>query len=55
MPPLPDGCEPGLAALLTACWDEAPERRPSFVKVLGRVQALEALSAEDDGQQVGLG
>ena len=45
-PPLPDDCAPAAAALLGACWHEAAQRRPTFAKVLGRVQALVALSTE---------
>ena len=45
-PPLPEDCSPGLASLLRACWHDEPEKRPSFVKVLGKVQALVVLSTE---------
>jgi len=48
-PPLPDDCDPGFAELLHACWHDAPEKRPSFVRVLGKIQALVALSSEADG------
>jgi len=47
-PPLPDDCDPGFAELLHACWHDLPEQRPSFVKVLGKMQALVALSSEVD-------
>lgn len=47
-PPLPAGCDRGFAELLQACWHDLLERRPSFVKVLGKVQALVALSSEAD-------
>jgi serine/threonine protein kinase len=39
-PELPRGLNPRLAALMTACWDRDPQRRPSFAKVLEELQEL---------------
>ena len=35
--------------LRQACWHEQPEQRPSFVKVLGKVQALVAIASTESG------
>ena len=46
-PPLPEDCDPGLFVLLNACWQDQPEQRWSFAKILGKIQALVALSEEE--------
>jgi hypothetical protein len=38
--PLPPGCPPALAALMSECWRRAPEERPAFAHVLPRLRAL---------------
>ena len=48
-PPLPEDGPPGLGDLLSACWHDDPTLRFSFDKILGRVQALVAMSATDHG------
>ena len=39
-PPLPDDCPAGFGELLSRCWHDEVERRFSFDKILGRMQAL---------------
>ena len=46
-PQPPDDCPPGAVALLHACWSDQPEQRWAFTKVLGKFQALVALSEEE--------
>ena len=46
-PPLPEDCDAGLAEVMHACWHDQPEQRYSFTKVLGRMQALVALSTDE--------
>jgi serine/threonine protein kinase len=48
-PPLPEHGPHGLDQLLQACWHDQPEQRPSFVKVLGKVQALVAIASTESG------
>ena len=44
-PPLPDDESlAGFGELLAACWHDQPDRRWPFEKVLGKMQALVALS-----------
>ncbi|MEW5310639.1 MAG: hypothetical protein WDW38_002418 [Sanguina aurantia] len=38
-PALPPATPPAMAALITQCWDESPEKRPGFTEVLARLQA----------------
>ena len=42
-PEVPAECPPDFAALLGECWHDESGRRPSFTKVLGRLQAQVAL------------
>jgi hypothetical protein len=46
-PPLPDDCPPGFDQLLEGCWHDEPEQRFSFDKILGRMNALVAMSSTD--------
>ena len=46
-PPLPDDCPPGFADLLEASWHDRPEARWTFERVLGKLQALVAISQTD--------
>jgi len=47
-PPLPDDCPPGFGELLAGCWHDEPAQRFTFDKVLGRMNALVAMSATDN-------
>jgi len=33
-PPIPDNCPPNLKKLIQDCWNESPEKRPSFQQIL---------------------
>jgi len=35
-PPIPADCPPGLKALIQACWDEEPSKRPKFSALLSK-------------------
>jgi hypothetical protein len=49
-PAIPADTPPALAALIRDCWAPTPDRRPAFVDVVRRLQALQA-----DMQQAGAG
>eukprot|EP00270_Netrium_digitus_P007616 TRINITY_DN2229_c0_g1_i1.p1 TRINITY_DN2229_c0_g1~~TRINITY_DN2229_c0_g1_i1.p1 ORF type:complete len:329 (+),score=92.31 TRINITY_DN2229_c0_g1_i1:141-1127(+) len=39
-PPIPEGCDPRLAELMTRCWDQDEENRPSFTEITAELEAL---------------
>lgn len=41
-PPLPPGCPPRLARLITRCWAEDPHARPSCYEVMHKLRAMVA-------------
>ncbi|CAI7827728.1 unnamed protein product [Closterium sp. NIES-54] len=40
-PEVPAGCEPELAALMVECWDADADKRPEFMQVVARLEALQ--------------
>ena len=51
-PPPPEDGPPGFDQLLAACWHDDPAQRYSFEKILGRMQALVAMSATEHGDAI---
>ena len=51
-PPPPEDGPPGFDQLLAACWHDDPAERYSFEKILGRMQALVAMSATEHGDAI---
>jgi len=48
-PPFPDSIDPGLRALVEACWAPNPKKRPSFAEILDRLdEALINISIKDE-------
>eukprot|EP00793_Prasinoderma_coloniale_P001943 PRCOL_00002451-RA len=41
-PRLPEGVPPAVRALVEACWDSMPHRRPAFADIVRRLDAIEA-------------
>lgn len=41
-PRLPEGVPPAVRALVEACWDSMPHRRPAFTDIVRRLDAIEA-------------
>lgn len=39
-PPIPPGCPPGYAALMSACWHPNPDQRPTVQQLLRSLQSL---------------
>jgi hypothetical protein len=39
-PVVPDNCPPGFAELMTACWHQDPEQRPTVQQLLSTLQKL---------------
>lgn len=47
-PPLPADAPPGLTDLISSCWQDEPQQRPTFSQVLHMLQALEVKSKSRD-------
>lgn len=39
-PEIPSWCPPALSALIRACWEQNPERRPSFAQIIMALDAM---------------
>lgn len=39
-PNVPQWCPPALSALIQACWDKNPDRRPSFAQIIMALDAM---------------
>ena len=39
-PDVPQWCPPALSALIQACWDKNPDRRPSFAQIIMALDAM---------------
>ncbi len=39
-PTVPQGCDPGWAALMQECWHAVPRMRPSFTDIIARLEAM---------------
>ena len=49
-PPIPPSAPEGLGELLGSCWHSEPAQRFSFSKILGRLNALVAMSSADGAE-----
>eukprot|EP01103_Thecamoeba_quadrilineata_P019190 TRINITY_DN7669_c0_g1_i1.p1 TRINITY_DN7669_c0_g1~~TRINITY_DN7669_c0_g1_i1.p1 ORF type:complete len:518 (+),score=108.01 TRINITY_DN7669_c0_g1_i1:27-1580(+) len=47
-PPIPEDCLPSLRDLIESCWDKDPSRRPSFEKIIMRLDSIIVDAAIDD-------
>ena len=39
-PTIPEGVDPKLKEILTSCWNNKPENRPTFKELLDQLQSL---------------
>lgn len=52
-PPMPEGCQPALRALIESCWGESPASRPTFREILETLKGLVAeVEARGEGDLV---
>ena len=49
-PTIPEGAPPGYGELLEACWQNEPQQRFSFEKILGRMNALVAMCSAEGSE-----
>lgn len=50
--PKPDDCPDDLYQVMLSCWDEDPEKRPSFAQLHARMIQIESLRVNENGESI---